>query len=429
MTRVCKTVFLEAIQPFGKSRLEGVIKRRYKSGQCAVEGRGGDRVGSKNESKKENVRQFIRRLKARESHYGRQKSVRLYLSSSLKSINNVRKMYERECITDELKVGYRMFYNVFVNDFNIGFSGPASDTCTTCDCLRNQLKVCPAEQKTILMTKLRVHKLRAKAFYDLLKERDDDIYTITYDLQQVQSLPKVTVQEAYYSGQLSLYIFGLCDMNNNKNYSYTWLESQAARESNEVASAVRHFLDQHLPKSPNFNTAQKVRFVSDGCGGQNKNNIIVGMIQSWLFEAPDHIKMAELIFPVRGHSFLPCDRVFGRIEKELRTRDAILDPADYHEIFSHHCSAVNILEKDWKVSNWKLEVGKHCKPLQNIQNLKRVILTKSINARDRVVILTTCEVNYRSDIGTTVCLLKQGKSHANVHPDLLPANVRFPKRS
>jgi hypothetical protein len=351
----------------------------------------------------------------------------LYLPSSLKSINNLWKIYDRECTTDQtasnfhLKVGYRMFYNVFVNEFNIGFSGPASDTCTTCDCLRNQLKVCPAEQKTNLMTKLRVHKLRARAFYDLLKERNEGIYTVTYDLQQVQSLPKVTVQEAYYSRQLSLYNFGLVDMNNNKNYSYTWLESQAARGSNEIASAVRHFLDQYLPKSSNFNTVQKVRFVSDGCGGQNKNNIIVGMVQSWLFQAPEHIQMAELIFPVRGHSFLPCDRLFGRIEKELRTRDSILDPTEYHEIFSHHCSSVNILDKDWKVSDWKLEVGKHYKPLQNIQEVKRIVLTKSVNAKGRTVILTTGEVNFRSSIGTSVCLLKRGKSHGNINPAPLPS--------
>ena len=84
MTRVCKRVFQEAVQPIGRSRLDGVIKRRFKSGECAIERRGGDQVGSKNDSKKENVRQFIHRLKARESHYGRQKSVRLYLPSERK---------------------------------------------------------------------------------------------------------------------------------------------------------------------------------------------------------------------------------------------------------------------------------------------------------------------------------------------------------
>lgn len=43
----------------------------------------------------------------------------------------------------------------------------------------------------------------------MLKEEHDHSYTIVYDLQHVQVLPKVTVQEAYDSRQLSLYNFAL----------------------------------------------------------------------------------------------------------------------------------------------------------------------------------------------------------------------------
>lgn len=42
------------------------------------------------------------------------------------------------------------------------------------------------------------------------------------------------------------------------------------------------------------------------------------------------------IFPLRVHSYMPPDRVFGRIEKTLRKAECIVSPAEYHEIFKDH---------------------------------------------------------------------------------------------
>ena len=57
-------------------------------------------------------------------------------------------------------------------------------------------------------------------------------------------------------------------------------------------------------------------------------------------------------FPVRGHSFLPADRVFGRIEQEIRKKDCILLPAEYDEILSHHGTVLKYKE-DWSVSQYR----------------------------------------------------------------------------
>lgn len=60
----------------------------------------------------------------------------------------------------------------------------------------------------------------------------------------------------------------------------------------------------------------------------------------------------QLVFPVTGHSFLPPDRVFGRIEKDIRKEEEILSPADYHKIIEKHETIVQ-LGKEWKVFDWK----------------------------------------------------------------------------
>lgn len=54
------------------------------------------------------------------------------------------------------------------------------------------------------------------------------------------------------------------------------------------------------------------------------------MLMFWLFKlAPHSIEEIECIFPVRGHSYLPADRVFGRLEKELIRHERIVFPVDY----------------------------------------------------------------------------------------------------
>lgn len=44
------------------------------------------------------------------------------------------------------------------------------------------------------------------------------------------------------------------------------------------------------------------------------------------------------IFPVRGHSYMPPDRVLGRIEQVLRKKETILSLNQYFEIFKNFCT-------------------------------------------------------------------------------------------
>nr|CAD7420256.1 unnamed protein product [Timema poppensis] len=57
----------------------------------------------------------------------------------------------------------------------------------------------------------------------------------------------------------------------------------------------------------------------DGCGGQNKNSLIIGMASKWLLcHAPPQVQTLEFYFPVTGHSFIPADKLFARIEKRVK---------------------------------------------------------------------------------------------------------------
>lgn len=98
--------------------------------------------------------------------------------------------------------------------------------------------------KQNIITGLRVHKLKAKAFYNLLGSTEAECIKISFDCQKNLALPKLPDQAAYFSQQINFYNLTLVvgnsktDLNENNVLSYVWLETKANKNSNAIASAV-----------------------------------------------------------------------------------------------------------------------------------------------------------------------------------------------
>lgn len=356
--RVCKVAF-STVLGVGRDRLTDVINFYHETGDARPEFRGGDHKFKKYGSKRDSVVAFIKKLKARESHYGRKKSSKLYLPHELKSIKNVCRIYNLDKEQPE-QVKYGFFKKIFRSKFNLAFGTPRTDVCSFCLRHKHLLLVEKDQGKrNLIRGRLRIHKLRAKEFYKLLKERRLHIKSIAGDCQQNQAVPKIPDQAAYFSRQFNYYNFTLTEYVDNDgtmNFAYTWTEDQSKKGSNQIASAVFHKL-MHT----NLAGITILRMVFDGCGGQNKNVQMLCMLSWWLVnEAPESIERIELIFPVTGHSFLPPDRVFGRIEKDIRKKEEILSPSEYHGIIEKHETLVHF-GKDWQVFDWKKYTTDHFK--------------------------------------------------------------------
>ncbi|CAG5001798.1 unnamed protein product [Parnassius apollo] len=173
------------------------------------------------------------------------------------------------------------------------------------------------ETNTEIINKLiiekRVHHLRFKAFYEILQEQRSDLLTISFECQKNLGQPKVPDQSAYYSRQYNFYnlVVGSTKAKLTKEniFAYTWNETIHNKGSNEIISAVHHFLTNVDIKEE----IKVLRTIADGCSGQNKNSGMVAMLGKWLTtEAPRHIKRVEIVFPVVGHSFIPTDRLFAQ---------------------------------------------------------------------------------------------------------------------
>jgi len=68
---------------------------------------------------------------------------------------------------------------------------------------------------------------------------------------------------------------------------------------------------------------------SDQCGGQNRN-IELALICNFIV-CFDHLSPTQInhTFLVSGHSYLPCDRDFGVIEKQKKYHPEIYIPNDW----------------------------------------------------------------------------------------------------
>jgi hypothetical protein len=379
-----------------------------------------DHRSQKNEAKYTAVTKFIGKLQGRESHYTRAKSKRLYLPPEL-SISKLLKMYNEE--NSHLKVNYAYFYKIFCNKFNIGFGDPASDTCSLCSRLRNKIKRHKLQNKPNMpvMIDLRVHRLRAKQFHIYMKENLEDTLSFCFDMQQVQPLPKLPISEAYYLRQLSFYNLCVTDLNCRHPIFYVWTENEASRGANEVSSAISDFLSKlELPRHVNT-----VRFFCDGCAGQNKNCYVIHAMCLWLYyDAPRTLNNITIVFPVKGHSFMPADRVFGQVEKKYRKMSEIILKDDYEKVLRER-GEVRKIGTNWNLFDMKKMSDTNCKKLLGISTMKRIFIRKELIGKDKTkIVKVKMEENYRSndESKTFTTIMKRGVKMNTIQKSPLPLN-------
>ncbi|VEN36138.1 unnamed protein product [Callosobruchus maculatus] len=173
-------------------------------------------------------------------------------------------------------------------------------------------------------------------------------------------------------------------------------------------SAVNHCLKNiDIPEN-----VERLRLMCDGCGGQNKNTTMIGMLCSWLQKAPAHLQQIELIFPMVGHSFLPSDRVFARIEKDIKKHEVLVLPQDYVNIFAEHGTPINLEDKvfDWKSAcqnvikqpgNWHFQFN----PTKYFFIIKQ---------RNEIVVRG--EQHYRSHFGKALTVFRKKCSATHIKP-------------
>ena len=280
------------------------------------------------------VHEHIQMLAVTSSHYSRIKNPhRQYSMHDGLSIPILYGAYQEwmfENFPGEQKVLFSFYKHIFTTCYNIAFKSPQTDVCNECTMLKEKIKSlrgkegCEEELQEV-EENLQGHTSTARTAQELLRDQgtdaDDDLMVIAVDLQQTLPCPKSNINRAYYMRKLWLYNLCIYDVKAKKPTLYLWDETQGGRGADDIASCIHRWITE------NSNGRKKLRIFSDNCAAQNKNRTLVMMaLQKVQQKILDRV---EFIYLVSGHSYLPCDRIFGNIEKKLRTLGNISSPEMY----------------------------------------------------------------------------------------------------
>lgn len=183
----------------------------------------------------------------------------------------------------------------------------------------------------MVAAELIVHKRRAKKFYTKLKEVQSlckerpEVMGLAFDYMQNMPLPHIPVQEIFYLRQLWVYAFQIHNLKDNTGHFYSYHEGEALKGSNEVCTFLYDYILNHIPSE-----ITELHLFSDGCAGQNRNQTMVRFLLA--LQATKRFNKIYHYFPIRGHSFLPCDRDFGCVKRVIKKHDRIYIPEEYQEI-------------------------------------------------------------------------------------------------
>ncbi|XP_055905287.1 uncharacterized protein LOC129940814 [Eupeodes corollae] len=268
--RICKTFFKSTLG-INDRPIRTVLdkKHQYVTNMVESDLRGKHTPSNKtNDSILKGIKDHIDQIPRIPSHYCRANSNKEYVDGSM-SVAEIHRNYVEQCRAEKVPFAkYKIFHQVFVNNYNIAFHHPKKDQCEDCIGFEN------SENKEHLQEKYDEH-LAEKILSREEKERDKESANETnivavYDLQAVLQCPKGESSNFYYVSKLNIFNFTICQLKSKEVNCFVWHEGAAGRGANEIGSCVFMYL-----KSLQENSTQSfdVVFYSDNCCGQQKKQV------------------------------------------------------------------------------------------------------------------------------------------------------------
>jgi len=129
-----------------------------------------------------------------------------------------------------------------------------------------------------------------------MEKTDPNIETLTYDLQNEFSLPRIPTNIVFYKPQLSIYKLGIHDGKNNKGFFNVWTESEGGRGAQDVGSVILKHINSNVS-----DTVRHLILWPDSCGGQNRN-IRITLMMMHMLPNNERLETVTFKFWVSGHS-------------------------------------------------------------------------------------------------------------------------------
>jgi hypothetical protein len=140
---------------------------------------------------------------------------------------------------------------------------------------------------------------------------------------------------------------GICEV-----VMYTYIEGAGTCGEIDATSRSQDYIRSGV-------TAGTSKLFSDGCPEQNKNRIIIQLAYA-LVHILKIVEAATHIFPVREHSYLPCDGDFRQNEVQRKDVMDVLHQLDYFIGFDRHDpSSFKVVKYAWN----KIISSMKCRPV------------------------------------------------------------------
>ncbi|KAK3907134.1 Pleckstrin homology domain-containing family H member 1 [Frankliniella fusca] len=360
--RVCKTMFLSTLD-ICDGWVDTAMKKLDKgTGTISPDKRGKNVKTPKPENleTKEFVREHIRSLPRQPAHYSRATSNREYLIEDIQSIADMHSIYEdwmQENHPGKKKVTYRVYADIFNNEFNISFFIAKKDQCEDCvrweNATETEKEIFKPEFDQHILNKDLAQTMRIADTKVAQLKSSKNLCVACYDYEKTLICPKARASVYYYKRKLSVNNFTVVDAGRHEDYCYCYDESIAAKGSNEVASLVFDFITKKVDAG-----VTDFRFYSDNCTGQNKNRGVCAMYLHAAAKFNIHIRHR---FLEKGHTWNAADNVHSLIERRVKNID-IYSPQEYYEKIStakrNKKTPIQVIEvKQDMIFDWKEDLA------------------------------------------------------------------------
>ncbi|XP_035442544.2 uncharacterized protein LOC118270866 [Spodoptera frugiperda] len=266
MVRVCKTLFLNTFS------ITNFLCWSWKSEDTLVSNTG-ENISQSVQSvqpqtattEKQFLDKFLNELPKLPSHYCRQRTSLLYLQPDIISKQQLYKLYKEECHSKHVKpLSIATFSNTLTLN-KISLFKPKKDLCETCNGyeLGNITEAIYNEQI--------LKKKEARAEKD--KDKKNNRFVFTADLQAVLMAPRSNVSSNYYKTKLCVHNWCIYDLKAGDGYCFLWNEAEGGLTSEEFSTILAKFITKEVvPKMDESD--REIIFYTDGCTYQNRNTTL-----------------------------------------------------------------------------------------------------------------------------------------------------------
>lgn len=324
---VCRNMFIKTLGISTKRINTSLVKMRTEDSITDKRGTQGG-WNKLSEDLKTQVIEHIQKFPKYISHYSRAETNSQFLPPEM----TLKKMFELYLDGKERHntVSFSSYKKIFYRNFNLKFKTLKKDTCNKCDTLNIQKKNSTNdEEKEAIVQEHNLHisiwqEAKMKMKQDMKFAADNRYFEcLTYDLEKTLPLPRIPTNIVFYKRQLWVYNCGIHSGKHKRGFCYPWVEGTAGRGAQEVGSCLLKHIKEHVSDG-----VTDLVLWSDSCGGQNRNIKIVLMLKCVLESHPT-IQKITMRYLISGHSYLPNDDDFGKIESALKHQQYIYIPEDY----------------------------------------------------------------------------------------------------